>query len=193
MGYPGKSRKTYSRPKTPWQADRIAEEVETVKAFGLRNKRELWKAQAVLRKYRETSRNLLAHVAYGQRPKEADEVLNRLKRLGLLKEDGDLDAILSLRVPDILERRLQTQVYRQGLAHTMRQARQFITHGHIQVSGRRVTVPSYLVRRGEEMTISYYVASPMSKEGHPERSERTMTVAAVPATPSAVASTPEVR
>ena len=102
----------------------------------------------MLRKYREASRNLLAHVAYGQRPKEADEVLDRLKRLGLLKEGGDLDAILSLRVPDILERRLQTQVYRQGLAHTMRQARQFITHGHIQVSGRRVTVPSYLVRRG---------------------------------------------
>ena len=193
MGYPGKSKKTYSRPKTPWQADRIAEEVETVKAFGLRNKRELWKAQAVLRKYRETSRNLLAQVAYGQKPKEADEVLNRLKKLGLLKEDGDLDAILSLRVPDILERRLQTQVYRQGLAHTMRQARQFITHGHIQVSGRRVTVPSYLVRRGEEMTISYYMASPMAKEGHPERSERTVTVAAVPPTPSAVASTPEVR
>ena len=44
------------------------------------------------------------------------------------------------------------------------------------------------------MTISYYIASPMSKEGHPERSERTVQQpAVVPATPSAVASTPEVR
>jgi small subunit ribosomal protein S4 len=173
MGYPGKSHKMYSRPRTPWQADRIAQEVELVKSFGLRNKRELWKAQAFLRKYRHSSRNLLAAVAVGQKPPEAEAILNRLKRLGLLKEEGDLDAILSMKVTDILERRLQTQVYRQGLANTLRQSRQFITHGHIQVSGRKVTVPSYLVRRGEEMTINYYVGSPMTQEGHPERASKT--------------------
>ncbi len=176
MGYPGKNRKMYSRPRTPWQADRIASEVEIVKAFGLRNKRELWKAQAFLRKYRHSSRNLLAAAAVGQAPPEAEAILNRLKRLGLLKEDGDLDAILSMKVADILERRLQTQVYRQGLANTLRQSRQFITHGHIQVSGRKVTIPSYLVRRGEEMTIDYYIGSPMTQEGHPERASKTLRV-----------------
>ncbi|HUI39391.1 MAG TPA: 30S ribosomal protein S4, partial [Methanothrix sp.] len=169
MGYPGKSRKSYSRPRTPWQAERIAQEVEVVKSFGLRNKRELWKAQAVLRKYRQASRSLLAAVAVGQAPPEADAILNRLKRLGMLKEDGDLDAILSMKVTDVLERRLQTQVYRQGLANSLKQSRQFITHGHIQISGRRVTVPGYLVKRGDEMTIDYYMGSPMAREGHPER------------------------
>jgi small subunit ribosomal protein S4 len=78
----------------------------------------------------------------------------------------------SLKITDILERRLQTQVYRQGLANTIRQARQFITHGHIQVAGQRVTVPSYLVKRGDEMTIDYYGGSPLAKEGHPERSSK---------------------
>ena len=176
MGYPGKSRKSYSRPRTPWQAERIAQEVEVVKSFGLRNKRELWKAQAVLRKYRQASRSLLAAVAVGQAPPEADAILNRLKRLGMLKEDGDLDAILSMKVTDVLERRLQTQVYRQGLANSLKQSRQFITHGHIQISGRRVTVPGYLVKRGDEMTIDYYMGSPMAREGHPERASRTSRV-----------------
>jgi small subunit ribosomal protein S4 len=173
MGYPGKNRKTYSRPKTPWQAERIAAEVELVKSFGLRNKRELWKAQAVLRKYRHSSRTLLASVATGQENVEAEAILSRLKKYGLLKEDGDLDAVLSMKVTDVLERRLQTQVYRQGLANSMKQSRQFITHGHVQISGRRVTVPGYLVRRGEEMSIDYYVGSPMAGEGHPERASRT--------------------
>lgn len=173
MGYPGKSRKLYARPRTPWQAERIAGEVEIVKAFGLRNKRELWKAQAVLRKYRQASRKMLAAVSMGQAPPEAEAILNRLKKLGLLKDDGDLDAILSMKVSDVLERRLQTQVYRQGLANSLRQSRQFIVHGHIQISGRRVDVPGLLVKRGEEMTIDYYMGSPMAKEGHPERASRT--------------------
>ncbi len=173
MGYPGKNRKSYSRPRTPFQGDRIAQEVEIVKAYGLRNKRELWKAQAVLRKYRQSSRHMLAAVSLGQAPPEAEAILARLKKLGMLKDEGDLDAILSMKIADVLERRLQTQVYRQGLANSLKQSRQFITHGHIQVSGRRVTVPGYLVKRGEEMTIDYYIGSPMAKEGHPERASRT--------------------
>ncbi len=178
MGYPGKSRKLYERPRTPWQAERIAGEVEVVKAYGLRNKRELWKAQAVLRKYRQASRKMLAAVAVGNAPPEAEAILAKLKNLGMLKEEGDLDAILSMKVSDVLERRLQTQVYRQGLANSLKQSRQFIVHGHIQVSGRRVDVPGYLVRRGEEMTIDYYAGSPMAKEGHPERASRTPRVEA---------------
>lgn len=173
MGYPGKSRKRFNRPRTPWQADRIAGEVELVKSFGLRNKRELWRAEDILRKYRHSSRTLLATVAVGEASAEVEAILIRLKKYGMLKEDGDLDAVLSMKVTDVLERRLQTQVYRQGLANSMKQSRQFITHGHVQVSGRRVTVPSYLVRRGEEMTIDYYSGSPMAKEGHPERASRT--------------------
>ena len=80
MGYPGKSRKMYARPRTPWQTERIAGEVEVVKAYGLRNKRELWKAQAVLKKYRQASRKLLAAVSLGEEPPQAQAILNRLKK-----------------------------------------------------------------------------------------------------------------
>jgi len=92
-----------------------------------------------------------------------------LKRYGLLKDDAGLDDILSLEVNDFLERRLQTQVYKQGLANTIKQARQFIVHGHISVGGRKVTIPSYMVSKEEEMMLDYYTASPLSEESHPER------------------------
>ena len=66
MGYPGKNRKSYDRPRHPWEAERMAEEVELVKTFGLRNKRELWKVQSKLRQYRRVSRDLLAAKARGE-------------------------------------------------------------------------------------------------------------------------------
>ena len=80
--------------------------------------------------------------------------MDKLYRLGLLDKDATLDDVLSLTVQDILERRLQTVVWRKGLARTIKQARQFIVHGHVYVNGRRVTVPSYWVKRGEERHVT---------------------------------------
>jgi small subunit ribosomal protein S4 len=173
MGYPGKNRKSYHTPKHPWQAVRIASEVELVKRYGLRNKREVWKAHSLLKKYRELARKLLAESAKGKLEgsvkQDADNVLNRLKRFGVLKNDAELDDILSLDVTDFLERRLQTQVHKQGLSNTVRQARQFIVHGHIAVNGRKVTVPSYFVSMEEEMLLDYYTSSPLYTDSHPSR------------------------
>ncbi|HNR58862.1 MAG: 30S ribosomal protein S4 [Methanothrix sp.] len=178
MGYPGKCRKSYDTPRHPWEADRMAQELELVKSYGLRNKREVWKAQSLIRKYRRVSRQLLAATTRGDASvgSQAEDVLEHLKNYGMMKEDGDLDSVLSITVEDLLERRLQTQVYRQGLAKTLRQSRQFITHGHIQITGRKVTVPGYYVKRGEEMTIDYYPGSPMAQEAHPERATRILKV-----------------
>ncbi len=173
MGYPGKNRKSYDTPKHPWQAARMASEVELIKKYGLRNKREVWKAHSGLKNYRELARKLLAESAKGKLSghvkTDADNILNRLKRYGLLKTDAVLDDILSLDVTNFLERRLQTQVHKQGLANTMKQARQFIVHGHIQVSGRKVTVPGYLVSMDEELLLDYYGGSPLSNESHISR------------------------
>ena len=52
-----------------------------------------------------------------------------------------------------LERRLDNVVYRLGLASSRRQARQLVRHGHIQVDGRKVNIPSYEVSVGEEVAI----------------------------------------
>jgi small subunit ribosomal protein S4 len=53
-----------------------------------------------------------------------------------------------------LERRLDNVVYRLGWARTRPMARQLVNHGHVRVDGRRVNIPSYLVRAGEAITLS---------------------------------------
>jgi small subunit ribosomal protein S4 len=65
-----------------------------------------------------------------------------------------LDRILSLDVRAVLERRLQTMVYRVGLAKSIHHARQLIVHGHVLVAGRRMTSPGFLVPRELEDKIS---------------------------------------
>lgn len=173
MGYPGKNTKSYETPKHPWQALRLAEEVGYVKTYGLRNKREVWKAQSMLRKYRRSAMKLLAEITEGELSGHdrqiADDILNRLKRYSILSTEGNLDDILALDTKNFLERRLQTQVYRQGFASTIRQARQFITHGHISIANKKITIPSYIVSIDDEQKIEYYTNSPLQKKEHPQR------------------------
>ena len=101
----------------------------------------------------------------------AREFLERLKRIGVLGEQDELDDVLSLEATDLLERRLQTLVYRKGYANTTKQARQFISHGHIVVDGARVQRPSYKVTIDEEDTVGFDSASALTDELHPERAE----------------------
>ncbi len=162
MGDPRKPRKKWIGPKHPWRKERLIEELRLVGEYGLRNKRELWIAQTIIRKFRHQARSLLA-VPREIREKQEKALLHRLYQLGLLPENATLDDVLSLRVEDLLERRLQTIVYRKGLAKTIYQARQLIVHGHIAIGGRRVTSPGYLVTREEEDLIDYTPTSPFKK------------------------------
>jgi len=140
-------RKKYKRPRRPWDKKLLEEERKIMVEFGLRRKKELWRAKEELRKYRRMARDLNA-----RRDKEKEKVLiQKLYRLGLLpSSSATLDDVLSLTVKDLLDRRLQTIVYKKGLANTIKQARQFIVHGHVKVNGRRIVYPSYLVSRDEE-------------------------------------------
>jgi small subunit ribosomal protein S4 len=53
----------------------------------------------------------------------------------------------------LLERRLDNVVYRMGFASTRKFARQLVTHGHILVNGKKVNIPSYLVKEGDRIEI----------------------------------------
>lgn len=159
MGDPKKKKKQYMTPTHPWQKDRIDEEKEIKRMYGLRNKKEIWKAQSFLRNMRGQARTLLG-LSTAQAEKETQDFLARLKRLSILKEDANLDAVLALTIQDVLDRRLQSQVMRKGLATTANQARQMIIHGHITVNGKRVSAPSYLVPAEEEGAIAYSSKSP---------------------------------
>lgn len=143
-------KKKYATPIRPWDRQRIDAERELLAAFGLRNKRELWRTEAELRKFRRLAREFAAS------RNEAQEkiIIEKLARMGILGENEGLDDILSLNVRDFLERRLQTVLERKGLANSVRHARQMITHGHVKIGGRKVVYPSYMVSRDDEQKIT---------------------------------------
>lgn len=155
MGDPKKRRKIYESPRKPWDKARIEEENKLKEFYGLKNKREIWRSKTILRGKRQNARKLLAK-PLEERLKREKELLNSLMRLGVLREKAVLDDVLTLSVNDLLERRLQTIVWRKGLSNTTKQARQFIVHGHIAVNGRKVDRPSYLVPKEEEEKIKFY-------------------------------------
>lgn len=172
MGQPKFNRRKYDTPSHPWQGERIKAENEVKAKFGLKSKTELWKAQSRLRDIRGQARELVARArnpSDTQAQKEAQLLLNRLNRMGYLGENATLNDVLGVDLERILNRRLQTQVYLKGLARTPSQARQFVSHGCILIGERRVTVPSYVVRRGEEEAIVIDPKKAIADESHPAR------------------------
>ena len=164
----------YETPNHPYQGERIAAEAGLVGTYGLKNKEELWRSESTLRQYRREARTLIGNAGgdIGAAEREGRKFLDRLRRIGVLGPEDTLDDVLALDVTDILERRLQTQVYRNGYANTTDQARQFIAHGHITVEGSQVRVPSYTVTTAEESTIGFDGSSPLTDELHPERADQ---------------------
>lgn len=172
MGDPKFSRRTVETPSHPWQGDRIREENEICRKYGLKNKHEVWKVKTMVKGIRGQARMLQGRSDDDEQARiEKARLFHRLQRLGFLHGDAEqrLDDILGLTTDVILARRLQTIVYLKGLSNTPKQARQFIVHGHIGIRGKKVTIPSYIVRAGEENHIEYYVSSPLDNELHPER------------------------
>ena len=153
MGDPRRPRKKYKKPKRLWDKQRIEEESRLKKEYGLKATRELWIAMEELRKVRREARELLP-LSEEERKEREEKLLNKLKRYNIKAQT--LDDVLSLTVRDFLERRLQTLVYRKGLAKTIKQARQLIVHGFIAIDGIKQVSPGRLVRAEEEDKISYY-------------------------------------
>lgn len=174
MGDPKFPRRRYATPFHPWKADRIAEENALQKKYGLKNKKEVWRAKGHMRLFRGRARELLAQARTGnpQAVQERDQLLGRLHRLGLLSPTATLDDVLALNVEQILTRRLQTQVYLRGFTASPDQARQFIAHGHVTIGERRVNIPGYYVKRGEEERIGFATSSPVADAAHPVRPRR---------------------
>jgi small subunit ribosomal protein S4 len=172
MGDPKFSRRKYDTPAHPWEGDRIKEENELLMKYGLKNKRELWRAKSYVRGLRAQSRELQARLraADPQARTETEQLLAKCARLSLLPVEGaTLNDVLSLNIEAILSRRLQTVLYRKGLAYTPKQARQLIVHGHAAIGPRKVTIPGYIVKRGEEELVQYHQTSPIANDLHPMR------------------------
>ena len=174
MGDPKKQRKKFDTPRFRWRKDVLQEELKLLGQYGLRNKHELWRHKTTLSKTRGIARSLISESTEA-RTKMENELLTQLKKKGILQETAVLDNVLDLTIEDILERRLQTIVFRKGLARTIFQARQLITHGHVTIDNHRVTIPGYIVPKAEEATIIYSSESAVAKQEHPLRLGLTVT------------------
>ena len=154
MGDPIRLRRKYLTPSHPWSAQRISDENKIVREYGLKSKTELWKVEAELRKYRRLARQLIgAHGAEAEKKRKI--LMEKLARIGFLPATATLDDVLSLEIRDLLDRRIQTVVYRKGIAFTAKDARQLITHGHIVYRGAKHTTPGTLIPKSDEDKIVY--------------------------------------
>ncbi|MBS3107456.1 30S ribosomal protein S4 [Candidatus Woesearchaeota archaeon] len=168
MGDPKQTRKKYATPSHPWNRERIEEERVIKRDYGLKNKKEIWKMQSILSRSKDQAKRLIPQIS-AQAKKEEKDLIQRLHKMGLISATAKLEDVLGLTAKDVMERRLQTIVFKKGLARSVIQSRQFISHGHVFVNNRKVTVPSYIVLKGEENSISFDPASALASPEHPER------------------------
>ena len=133
-----KKHKQYSKPKKPFEKERLIEEEEIKKEFGLKNKKEIWRSESKIKSIRDRIKKLIS-----ANSKEQEAFFNRLKKIGL--DVNSIADVLTLNKRDYLKRRLQTIVVLKKIATTQKSARQLITHKKILVDGNIVNSPSYLV------------------------------------------------
>ena len=142
MGDPRKAKKKYTRPRSIWTSDQISSELYVVGSYGLRNKKELWKAQTEIARIRNQARALLALPTETRHEKETN-LLHFLSRLGLVTTSSTLDDILNLKI----------------------EARQMVVHGHVSIGNRKVNLPGYLVKKEEELEILVHL-NPVMEAGN---------------------------
>ena len=130
--------KQYSRPKRPFEKARIDEEGLIKEEFGLKNKKEIWKAEAKVKNMREKAKNLIR-----ADEKEQKALFEKLNKSGI--KVHSIADILSLDKKDYLNRRLQTIVFKKQLTKSVKEARQKIVHRKVFVDGKIINKPSYIV------------------------------------------------
>jgi small subunit ribosomal protein S4 len=156
-----KQKKRYSRPRRPFDKVRIDEENILKDKYGLKNKKEIWKADAAIGRIRNLAKKL---ITASDEDKQA--FVDRLNKKGFQVES--IAEVLALNKEDWLKRRLQTILHSGGHANTPKQARQLIAHKHVAIGDQIVNVPSYQVELEEEpivkLNIILKTEKPKSKE-----------------------------
>merc|ERR1712173_411733 len=160
-------------PNRPFEKERLANELKLLGENGLRCKREVWRVKLTLAKVRKAARVLLTLDEKDEkRLFEGNALLRRLLRIGVLDEGKQkLDYVLGLKIEDFLNRRLQYQVFKNGLAKSVHHARILIKQRHIRVRKQVVDVPSFMVRLDSQKHIDFSSRSPLSG-GRPGRVKR---------------------
>ncbi len=159
MGDPKKRHKKYSRPRKLFDKTRIEEEKSLIKKYGLKNKKEIWKAETEINRIRGLAKNLIV-----ASQEEQEKFFNHLIHLGLIRQGANIDDVLALTKEKLLERRLQTIIVKKNLSKSIKEARQLIVHRKIKVSGKVIDAPSYIVKADEENEINLIKKQKKKKE-----------------------------
>ena len=175
MGDTKNFRRGWKKPKRPFNFELKMEELKILGTFGLKTKRELWKARTELSRVRNQARSLLA-LRQEVRDREEPILIHSLSRIGLIEQNATLDDVLNLEIDDLLSRRLQTIVMKKFYFKSPYQARQAISHGHVIIGDRVVNIPSYIVKVDEEDKVKLtsesifnkILSKPESELGSPE-------------------------
>jgi len=148
-----------TKPRKVWDKARIIEEKAIKEKYGLKNMREIWIANAIVKKIRSMAKKLIKAT-----PEEQKNFILSLAKKGFIDENATIDDVLAIDKTNILDRRLQTIVYKKGLARTIKHARQLIVHGHVALNDVKINVPGYLVKKDEEDKITL-IQKPKEKPG----------------------------
>ena len=147
MGDIKRKRKLFSRPKKLFDRTRMDEENVLVKRYGLKNKREIWKAKTAVSKLRRRAKALI-----GKDKEKQKEFFDKLTKMGIVVRD--VSDVLALTEENLFERRLQTVLFKKKMATTVKGARQLIVHKNVLVDGKIVNIPSFVVTNDLENKIS---------------------------------------
>ena len=184
MGDPKYPRRVWKKPKRPLNYELKMEELKTLGTFGLRTKRELWKAHTELSRVRHQARSLLA-LRQEVREEKEPILMKSLARIGLVSPEATLDDVLNLNADDLLSRRLQSIVTKKLGFKTPYQARQAVIHGHIMIGDRKIDIPSYTVKVEEEDGIHFTPESKIPEMLEKTKAEEPVIEAAAEETPKA--------
>lgn len=151
---PRRLKKIYSKPRKLYNKAQIKEENDLIKKYGLKNRREVWKADFAVQRIRNIAKSLIT-----AEESEKKKFVERQKKKGFSVES--IADVLALNKEDYLKRRLQSILVKKGLARTHKQARQFIVHKQVIVNGKVIDAPSHLTTLDEEANITLKISIPV--------------------------------
>ena len=166
MGDIKRKKRKFSKPRKLFDRARIDSENKISQKYGLKNKKEIWKASSQISKIRRQAKNLI--------PKSDEDkaiFFDKLNKMGF--KVSDISDVLALTEEDFLDRRLQTFIVKKNLANTPRQARQLIVHKNVLVDGKVVNTPSFIVTRDLEDKLSLKEKKKVVKKVESKKVEET--------------------
>lgn len=140
-----RKKKKYSRPRKAYDINRIKDENLLIEKYGLKNKKEIWKADAAVSRIRNQAKNLIT-----AKKDELEKFFGKLNAMGF--KVGKIADALELNKENWLKRRLQS-ILAEKKHIKIKGARQLITHKHVAINGNVINIPGYMVKVNEENKI----------------------------------------